>query len=366
MVVASAALCVKKRSFSDAMIRRVFMLYLFFGLLAGACNLRSVDMPVGVDRLLPGRARIITVRDPQSVEAFTPQLEKIRPMFDTGLTHLTGKNTPTEAWRTLISSQDVIGIKVYAQPGPMSGTRPAVAAAIVQSLIASGHPPKQILIWDKHIADLRASGFFELAERYGVRVAGAAEEGYDDKIFYETALIGKLVWGDHEFGKLGIGVGRKSFVSKLVTQKMTRIINLTPLLNHNLAGVSGNLYGLTFGSIDNILRFENSREHLHSAIPEIYALPELGDRVVLNVVDALICQYQGEERTFLHYATSLSELRFSKDPVALDVLSIDELNRQRQNAKVSGLIKDFQIYTNASLLEIGISDLSKVDVDIVP
>ena len=37
---------------------------------------------------------------------------------------------------------------------------------------------------------------------------------------------------------------------------MTKIINVTPLLNHNLAGVSGILYGLAIGSVDNTLRFE--------------------------------------------------------------------------------------------------------------
>jgi len=54
------------------------------------------------------------------------------------------------------------------------------------------------------------------------------------------------------------------------------------------------------------------------AVPEIYALPVLSDRVALNIVDALICQYQGEERSLLHYTAALNQLRFSRDPVALE------------------------------------------------
>jgi hypothetical protein len=315
---------------------------------------------------LSNRARVVVVQDAQAVSTFNARPDKIEELVARGITNLTGKSSPSEAWRSLVSTQDVLGIKVLSTPGAMSGTRPAVVAAIVQGLLASGLPPKQILVWDKHLADLRTAGFFELAERYGIRVAGSAEEGYDEKKFYETALLGKLVWGDFEFGKEGPGVGRKSYVSKLVTQRMTKIINVTPLMNHNLAGVSGNLYGLVMGSLDNTIRFEFSGEQLARALPEIYALPELGDRVVLNVVDALLCQYQGEDRPLLHYSVMLGQLRFSKDPVALDVLSIDEINRQRQLAKIPQPPTNFQIYTNASWLEIGVSDLRKIDVITVP
>jgi hypothetical protein len=233
---------------------------------------------------------------PDATVAFTPQPEKIPSLIQSGLTQLTGKAVLAEAWRSLVSTQDIVGIKVFCAPGPTSGTRPAVVEAVVKSLLAAGQPPKQIVIWDKHLSDLRQAKYFELAERYGVRVAGAAEAGYDEKTFYETAILGQLVWGDLEFGQKGEGVGRKSYVSKLVTQQMTKIINITPLLNHNFAGVSGNLLGLALGSVDNTIRFESDAERLATGVPEIIALPSLGDRVVLNIVDALICQYQGEER----------------------------------------------------------------------
>jgi hypothetical protein len=161
-------------------------------------------------------------------------------------------------------------------------------------------------------------------------------------------------------------VGRKSFVSKLVTKEMTKIINVTPLLNRNSVGVSGNLYSLAMGSVDNTLRFENAAGRLAEAVPEIYALPVLGDRVVLNIVDALICQYQGEQQTRLHYAAALNELRLSTDPVALDVLSLQELNRQRERVKMTTTTNSFKLYHNASLLELGVSDLRNIFVERVP
>jgi hypothetical protein len=113
-------------------------------------------------------------------------------------------------------------------------------------------------------------------------------------------LIGNLVYGDHEFGSKEDGMGRKSFVSTLVSRDMTRIINITPALNHNGAGVAGNLFSLAMGSVDNVIRFESSPARLATAVPEIYALPVLGDRVILNISD-MLCQYQGEERSLLHH-----------------------------------------------------------------
>ena len=67
-------------------------------------------------------------------------------------------------------------------------------------------------------------------------------------------------------------------------------------------------------------------------MPEIYALPLLGDRVVLNITDALIGQYEGGGRALLHYSAVLNQLWFSRDPVALDMLAIQELANERRAA----------------------------------
>lgn len=308
-------------------------------------------------------ARVVAVRDPKATVAFQPRPNRVRAMVESAMTNFTGKATVAEAWRSLVSTQDVVGLKVYSLPGPNSGTRPAVVAAVVEGLLAAGLPPKHIIIWDRQAADLRLAGFFDLGSRYGVRVAGSVQAGYDEATFYDTVPLGKLVWGDLEFGKAGPGIGRKSFVSKLVSQEITRIINITPLLNHNLAGVSGNLYGLATGSVDNVLRFEASPDRLATAIPEMYALAVLGDRVVLNITDSLVCQYEGGDRGLLHYASALNELRFSTDAVALDVLSVAELDQQREAAHAPPVKPNQELYENAAELKLGVCDLRQIRLE---
>ena len=312
------------------------------------------------------RAGVVIVHDPEATEAFQPRPDILQNMVNQGITNLTGKATVSAAWLSLVSTSDVVGIKVFSEPGPNSGTRTAVAAAVVEGLITAGLRPDQIIIWDKYQSDLRLAGFFELRRRYGVRVSGSAESGYDETNFYAMPLIGNLVWGDCEFGRKGEGVGRKSFVSKLVSRGMTKIINITPLMNHNEAGVCGNLFSLALGSVDNTVRFESEPDRLATAVPEIYALPSLSDRAVLSIVDALVCQYEGEERSLLHYSAVLNQLRFSRDPVALDVLSLDELDRQRQLANAPAVKTNRELYTNASLLELGVSDEKRIQVKNIP
>ena len=306
-------------------------------------------------------SRVLIIEHPSATQAFSPQGEPIETMVRQGILRFTGTQNESSAWRSLLSTQDTVGIKVHSAPGPTSGTRPQVVAALIDSLLRSGISTQQIVIWDRREIDLRQAGFIQLGARFNVEVAAALETGYNTNTFYTSPLLGKLVYGDVDFGAKGDGVGRNSYLTKLLTRRITKIINVTPLLNHNQAGVSGALYGLTIGSVDNILRFEEP-ERLATAVPEIYAMPELADRVVLNIVDALICQYRGEERSLLHYSTALNELWFSKDPVAADALAIQVLDRTRPGTNITQN-STLQIYSNAQLMDLGIADTDRIKIE---
>lgn len=291
-------------------------------------------------------------------------------MVNAGIKKVTGKGSSSNAWRSLVSPADVVGIKVFSTPGADAGTRPVVVAAVIEGLLEAKITATNIVIWDRQRAELRKAGFYELAERYGVQVEGSANAGFDEAVFYlpERPVPGQLVWGDVEFGRKGDGVGKKSFVTKLLTQRVTKVIAITPLLNHNTAGLTGHMYSLAQGSMDNFIRFENDLLLLSVAVPEIYGLPAIADKVVLNITDALICQYYGESQGLLHYSAMLNELRFSKDPVALDFLSLRDMDRVRAEAKTyipreSSLTNQLDLVNNAALLELGTSDLSRITVE---
>lgn len=298
-----------------------------------------------------------------ALESFNPQASVIRKMVRDGMLKFTGKADERTAWQSLVSTQDVVGIKVLTAPGRYSGTRKEVVAAVIEGLRDAGVPAQNIVIWDFRLLDLQLAGFGDLASRYGVRLEGSSSAGWDEKTFYTSSYIGKPVFGDFEFEKKGDEVGRNSFMSSLVSKRLTKIISIAPLLNHNTVGVSGHLYSMAMGSMDNTIRFENDKERMAVAMPEIYNMTQLADHLVLAITDALLCQYQGESRTLLHYSAVLNELRFSRDPVALDALSVDELERQRELAKVPSKKEKLEVYANAQLLELGVADLKQIKIE---
>jgi hypothetical protein len=338
---------------------------LVFALFAGLTVARAeVNYPMPATN---SAARLVMVQGTHLLDAFLPDEPRVEAAFNCGLTLLTSKNSVSAAWLSLVSTNDIVGIKVFSTPGQVSGTRPAVVAAMVRGLIGAGLPARHIVIWDRHLDDLRAAGFNDLGRRLGVRVAGAMDEGYDTNTSYlpDSPITGQLVWGDLEFGRTNkdFSVGKRSYVSKLVSQQMTKIISVTPLMNENAAGICGHFYSLGLGSVDNIRRFETSPDRMAVALPEIYALPVIGDRVVLQVTDALLLQYEGGPQSYLQFSQVRNELWFSHDPVALDLVGLEELAKQRALAEAPPLPANYAIYTNAVLLQLGINDPMRIGIE---
>ena len=310
------------------------------------------------------KIKVLIARDPNATTAYKPNPDVVRRLVDRAITQFAGQKTVALAWQSIVKTQDVVGVKVYSRPGASSGTRPSVVAAVIEGLLASGLPATNIIIWDKSLDDLRAAGYMDLGRQYGVRVDSAIQAGYDDAVSYTNPVTKSLVWGDHEFGRSGEGIGRRSFVSKLITREITKIVCVSPLLNHNLMGVTGCLASVALGSVDNALRFEDNLDRLAAAVPEIYAMPQVGDHVVLNIMDALICQYAGEQQSLLHYSTVLNQIWVSTDPVALDVLGVQELDRQREVAGLTSPKSPMDLFHNAALLEIGSDDPRNIKIDL--
>ena len=327
-------------------------------------------IPIGAQDYVPlhaanPTARVVMAEGKNLLNAYLADEARVKEVFNHGLTQFTHTPNAAAACRSLVTTNDVVGVKVYSAPGPLTGSRPAVVAAVVDGLRAAGLAANQIIIWDKRADDLRAAGFFKLGETLGVRVAGAADDGFDTNTFYlpDSPVIGALVWGDSEFQKNGVSAGKKSYVSNLVSRRITKMVSIAPLINENAAGVCGHLFSLALGSVDNTRRFEGDTDRLSVALPEIDAMPVMGDRVVLHITDALLGQYQGGPAGFLQFSTVLNQLWFSHDPVALDVLSLKELARIRAAAGVPPVKTGFEIYAQAAFLQLGINEPARIQIE---
>src|SRR5688572_378931 len=96
------------------------------------------------------RSRVVVAHHPEATDAFKARPAIVSNMVAKAIAQLTGTSNAPAAWKSLVSTQDTVGIKVYSAPGPNSGTRPEVAAAVVEGLLAAGVPAQRIIVWDKH------------------------------------------------------------------------------------------------------------------------------------------------------------------------------------------------------------------------
>ena len=323
------------------------------------------ELPLSPNAPPKAQSRIVVVQNADATETSRARLEPVRQMVRDGVTRLSGKSDPAEAWRAFVAPEQKVVLKVFSAPGPTSGTRLPVVQAVAEGLIEAGIARTNITILDRRMSDLRSAGYPALAERLGVNLVGSVEAGFDKDVFYDNPVQGTLLVGDLEYRQGADATGRKSHLTRAILGA-DRIISIAPLLNRNDAGVAGHLFSTALGSVDNALRFDGRGDRLLSALPEIYGMPEIFDRVALNITDALICQYQGESRSLLHYAVPLNQLWFSRDPVALDAFALTELERQRDIAKMPRSEAPREIYTNAELLELGVSNPKRLRVEMVP
>ena len=189
-------------------------------------------------------------------------------MIESGIRQLSGQTNTTLAWRQFVSTNEVIGLKINAQLGTLSGTRPAVVRAVAKSLIRSGVPPKNIVVWDRNLLDLKLTGYEALAQQLGIRLAGARDSGYSQ---WDRYLVPALYWdlqeGDHLFSQ--IKTSNISHISKLITEQLSAVISIHPPIADRQSGSRGHLQELALASADNTARFSLSRPHLNPAIGEL-------------------------------------------------------------------------------------------------
>ncbi|NCC84825.1 MAG: DUF362 domain-containing protein [Clostridia bacterium] len=360
---------------------RAVLVFIFFGAFA-------------IHGALPDRSSVVVVRDREATETFRAQKEELGRMMRKGIAELMQSPDAAAGILKLVKPEDVVGIKVYALKDGPGGTRPEVVRALIELLGEAGVAAEHIVIWDRSWEALNGAGFVKLARETGVQIQATAEAGFDESVFYSSFFPSSLIYGDVEFSKdfgkvlepkpqkkpvippLGVEPkrseeeqpGRRSFVSKLLTQKMTRLILVTPLTHHNSLGAAGHIYSLASGCTDNFLRFEADAYRLAEAAAEIYAMEAVGDRVALCITDALFCQYRGQSSSFLHYSLEVNELWFSKDPAALDALAFGKMmDIRRDRAMAAGSPTDIawagkSLLENAVLLELGNASEARINI----
>ena len=135
----------------------------------------------------PAKPAISTVYFAQSadaVEQFQENTAVTRRMVDQLVMDVTGQSSVAGAWRTLVSPNDRVGIKVATAGAPYCVSHPGVVEAIVAGLEQAGIPRKKVIVWDRDPETLRAAGF-DGHGGYSVRAIDPPR-GYDREATYRV------------------------------------------------------------------------------------------------------------------------------------------------------------------------------------
>jgi uncharacterized protein (DUF362 family) len=309
----------------------------------------------------PGvRSRVVLARNPAVVDGFKIDAAKTRSLLATGIEALTGQKGEIAAWKEFVSSNDVVGIKINTL-APQHATHHEVVDAIAGALRSAGVAPTNILVWDRDPRKMRAAGYLEAPSTGWREVSVIGETGWDAGAFYEAKLVGRLIWGDLQFGQTE-ELDTRSHLPKLVTRTITKLINVPVLQDHDACGLAGCLYNLSLGTIDNSRRFEQFGQHGDPVIADACALPAVRRVLTLNIVDALIGGFAGGPQFKPQYSWPYGGLYLSRDPVAADALCLELLEAQRRAANIPPIAGTASHIATAARLDLGQSARDRIEL----
>jgi hypothetical protein len=310
---------------------------------------------------------VYSARDPAAIKDYHTNPAVVRGMVNRLVLATTGQPDLARAWGSLVSPDDKIGIKISAAGGELFTTHRDIVNAIVDGLVAAGHPRNSIVVWDRSLGGIKEAGYRPDAEGYQMKSI-APRDGYDPRGVFNAPLSGKLIWGDLEFrsdrGMIPLLSDQEvlsddSHFARILTGEVTKIINVPVMSDSATCGIAGCLYNMTIPNIDNWRRFTSSRWG-NTAIAEIYRMPIVRSKVVLNIMDGLVAQYAGGPRPEPNFAVHHATILASKDPVAIDALTVRQIEEWRAKARFAPIAPLAQHVQAAGQLRIGNAEVIEV------
>jgi uncharacterized protein (DUF362 family) len=313
---------------------------------------------------------VYSVHDPDAIRDYKTDPRVVRQMVNRLVLAATGQPDVAKAWASLVSPSDRIGIKISAAGGELFTTHHDLVNAIVDGLVAAGHPRGSIIVWDRSLGGIKEAGYLRGVDGYQLR-AIAPHTGYDPNAVLSAPLIGKLIWGDLEYrsyeGKMPLlsdteNTSNVSHFSKIISTEVTKIINVPVMSSSEMNGIAGCIYNVTIPNIDNWRRFAQGSRFGAESLAEIYSDPIIAKKVVFNLMDGLVAQYAGGPQSQPNYAVHHATLYASKDPVALDAVALRRLEEWRARASLPPIERAAAYVGFASQLGLGNSAPNRIEV----
>lgn len=351
---------------------RVKRLLLGFVLIPSLLLGQEVLDEVPVARAVEARSKVYFALDQRSlVDGFNPNQAVVQRMVDAVVAAVAQKPDVVSAWRSLVSPDDTVGIKVASAPGSMAGTHPAVVKAVARGLQRAGVPAERIIVWDRNREDLIAAGFSGNDPDYRLEWIDPVT-GYDREAMLTAPVLGRLIWGDSRFGEKegtrladilsgGEQLSSTSFYATVLSKKVTKVVNIPSLCDSFMCGVNGALANMTLWNVDNWRRFIKEPSYGDPYLAEIYADPMVRNKVVLTLLDALTLQFAGGPFPDPNFVRQTLSIYGSRDPVAIDATAMRLIDEYRKANKLPLIEPVSSHIESAAIMGLGNSKESEID-----
>jgi hypothetical protein len=313
----------------------------FVRLLAAAPLVRSLPLPSDTPPLrvvssyapaaapgMPGPypGRVVSVKSDTCVDVSTGAAHDdiVREMMARGMRTLTGAGTTADAWRRFFEPSDIVGIKVNCGGYPHCVSAYEIVAEVVRQLEGIGVPVSHIYVYERFQNQLDEVNYAPHLNE-GVQIVAAERAnrnvdngGYDPATYLEADFFGEE--------------DTRSNMMRLVSRRLTKIINIPNMKDHGATGVTGCLKNVAYGSFSNVARtHQRGRSHTYSVVGALAAIEPLRSRTVLQIMDGLRGVWHGGPfaRT-TRYVFYPRQIMFGTDPVAIDRLLLDIIETERR------------------------------------
>ncbi len=261
-----------------------------------------------------------------------------------------------------------VGIKVYTNSGSGLATPQALTLAVIKGLVKRGYTAEKLFIFDLSAGYLRASGYLPPLSKGGRHFAGVPvywlNDGafYDKLWFYDNPLPSRnpAIYDSKESADMKTPEakstdveGRKSFLPIPLLLTADFWINLPMVVDLPSIGVSGALANISLWNASNTKRFFSSPANAPVAVTEIAAIPEIKQNWVFTLLTLERYQYIGGSVFNSLYTETEPLLWMSANPVVLDYLMLQRMNRQRLRCSLPEISPRPLIFDYAEAIGLG-------------
>ncbi|HXZ31599.1 MAG TPA: DUF362 domain-containing protein [Terriglobales bacterium] len=264
---------------------------------------------------VPTKSRVVIARDAMlRTNGTTVNSSRVLSLLDRSMQALFSFDDPIGPWKKLVRPGAKVGLKVNALGGRGLSSNLQLVEAICERLQEAGIRAADIVIWDRDTEELERAGFRISTAGNVVQCFGTDRVGYEEEL--ET------------YGDIG------SRLSNILTRRCDALINVPVLKDHDGAGITAALKNM-YGVIHNPNKYHPNG--CDPYVADVNMLPAIRNRMCLTICDATTASYEGGPGYKPQYAWQNNELIVSQDPVALDYVGWQIIERKRAEKRMKPL-----------------------------